>query len=68
MPGNSLGSSREGIFHPNFVVGRQIRILDIFPICLRFEYEARLELGRNLPTLDDPNARKKIKRKTTHIA
>jgi hypothetical protein len=37
---------------PDFGVGRRIRILEIFHICLRFESAARLELGRNLPFLD----------------
>jgi hypothetical protein len=37
---------------PDFGVGRRIRILEIFHICLRFESGARLELGRNLPFLD----------------
>jgi hypothetical protein len=37
---------------PDFGVGRQIQILKISPIFLRFESAARLELGRNLPFLD----------------
>jgi hypothetical protein len=37
---------------PDFGVGRRIRILEIFHICLRFESTARLELGRKLPFLD----------------
>lgn len=35
----------------DFGVGRQIRILGIVHICLRFKSDARLELGRNLPFL-----------------
>jgi hypothetical protein len=37
---------------PDFGVGRRIRILDIFRICLRFESTARLEIGHNLPVLE----------------
>ena len=37
---------------PDFGVGRQIRILEILHICLRFESAVRLELGHKLPLLD----------------
>jgi hypothetical protein len=47
-----MGTSKKRHLAPDFGVGQRIRILEIFHICLRFEFAARLELGRKLPFLD----------------